>query len=94
MPLAEILSAWEQRSNADFRLYLLTFTKAAVVCDSTVIPMTIPSKEHLFLRPYKMKNIVLSTIEQVRGNPICPGTVLKCCIYYYLLRQLLFVTLR
>ena len=48
-------------------LYLLTFTKAAVVCDSTVIPMTIPSKEHLFLRPYKMKNIVLSTIEQVRG---------------------------
>ena len=48
MPLAEILSAWEQRSNADFRLYLLTFTKAAVVCDSTVIPMTIPSKEHMF----------------------------------------------
>ena len=52
MPLAGILSGREQRSNADFRLYLLTFTKAATVCDSTVIPMTIPSKEHLFQRSY------------------------------------------
>ena len=52
MPLAGILSIREQWSNADFRLYLLTFTKAAIVCDSTVIPMTIPSKEHLFLRSY------------------------------------------
>ena len=53
MPLEGILSGREQRSNADFRLYLLTFTKAAAtVCDSTVIPMTIPSKEHLFLRSY------------------------------------------
>ena len=50
MPLAGFLSGREQRSNADFRLYLLTFTKAATVRDSTVIPMTIPSKEHLFLR--------------------------------------------
>ena len=45
---AGILSAQEQWSNDDFRLYLLTFTKAATVCDSTVIPMTIPSKQHLF----------------------------------------------
>jgi hypothetical protein len=29
-------------------LYLLMFTKAAIVCDSTVIPTTIPSKEHIF----------------------------------------------
>ena len=43
MPLAGILSGQEQRSNADFRLYLLTFTKAATVCDSTVILETIPS---------------------------------------------------
>ena len=54
MPLAGFLSGREQRSNADFRLYLLTFTKAATVCDSTVIPMTIPSKQHLFLRSYMM----------------------------------------
>ena len=52
MPLAGILSGQEQQSNADFRLYLLMFTKAATVCDSTVISMTIPSKEHLFLRSY------------------------------------------
>ena len=52
MPLAGILSGREQPSNAYSRLYLLTFTKAATVCDSTVIPMTIPSKEHLFLRSY------------------------------------------
>ena len=39
MPLAGILSGREQRSNADFRLYLLMFTKAATVCDSTEIPM-------------------------------------------------------
>ena len=50
MPLAGFLSGREQRSNADFRLYLLTFTKSATVRDSAVIPMTIPSKEHLFLR--------------------------------------------
>ena len=43
MPLAGVLSGREQRSNADFRLYLLTFTKAATVCDSTVILETIPS---------------------------------------------------
>ena len=49
---AGILSAQEQWSNDDFRLYLLTFTKAATVCDSTVISMTIPGKEHLFLRSY------------------------------------------
>ena len=30
-------------------LYLLMFTKAAIVCDSTVIPMTISSKDHLYL---------------------------------------------
>ena len=30
---------------ADFRLYLLTFTKAANVCDSTVTPMTISCKK-------------------------------------------------
>ena len=47
MPLVRVLSGWEQLSNADFRLYLLTFTKAATVCDSTVIPMAIPSKEYL-----------------------------------------------
>ena len=52
MPLAGILSGREQWSNADFRLYLLTFTKAATVCDSTVTPMTIPSKEHFFQRSY------------------------------------------
>ena len=49
---AGILSAQEQWSNDDFRFYLLTFTKAATVCDSTVISMTIPSKEHLFLWSY------------------------------------------
>ena len=54
MPLAGILSGREQPSNADFRLYLLKFTKAATVCDSTVIPMTIPSKEHLFQRSYML----------------------------------------
>ena len=53
MPLAGFLSGREQRLNADFRLYSLTFTNlAAIVCDSTVIPMTIPSKEHLFQRSY------------------------------------------
>ena len=56
MPLVGILSGREQWSNADFRLYLLTFTKAATVCDSTVIPMTIPSKEHLFKVLYDLKN--------------------------------------
>ena len=50
MPLAGFLSGREQRLNADFRLYSLTL--AAIVCDSTVIPMTIPSKEHLFQRSY------------------------------------------
>ena len=49
MPLAGIQSAREQWSNADFRLYLLTFSRAAIICDSTVIPMTIPSKDHLYL---------------------------------------------
>ena len=51
MPLAGFLSGREQRSNADFRLYLLTFTKAATVCDSTVTLETIPSeifeKQHI-----------------------------------------------
>ena len=50
MPLVGILSAREQCSNADFLLYLLMFTKAAIVCDSTVIPMTIPSEKHIFFK--------------------------------------------
>ena len=38
-------------------LYLLTFTKATIVCDSTVIPMTITIKEHIFLKVlYDEKN--------------------------------------
>ena len=77
MPLAGILSAREQWSNADFWLYLLTFTRAAIVCDSTVIPMTIPSKEHLFLRSYMMLNIVLNISHAFGRNSICPGTVVK-----------------
>ena len=54
MPLAGILSAREQWSNADFRLYLLTFSRAAIICDSTVIPMTISSKDHLYLMSQMM----------------------------------------
>jgi hypothetical protein len=34
-------------------------------------------KNIYFLRSYKMKKIVLSTIGEMRGNSICPGTVLK-----------------
>ena len=29
-------------------MYIRKSTKAAIVCDSTVIPTTIPSKEHIF----------------------------------------------
>ena len=54
MPLEGILSAREQWSNDDFRLYLLTFSRAAIVCDSTVIPMTISIKDHLYLMSQMM----------------------------------------